>query len=105
MLRFTGVLFWLNEYRIDGIPAEIGRVWLSVWVEDAGESVRRRPSKDAELAFNRGYLAQGLNDHEAAIEAFERAIALKPDHDRALYGLGLSLISLRRLDEAATASV
>jgi tetratricopeptide (TPR) repeat protein len=55
---------------------------------------------DAELAFNRGYLRQELHDHEAAIAAFRRALEIHPDHDRALYGLALSLISLKRLDEA-----
>lgn len=56
--------------------------------------------RNAELAFNRGYLLQELNDHEAAVAAFRRALEINPDHDRALYGLALSLISLKRLDEA-----
>jgi len=55
---------------------------------------------NAEYPFNRGYLLQALNDHEAAIAAFHRVLEINPDHDRALYGLALSLISLRRLDEA-----
>jgi len=55
---------------------------------------------NAEYAFNRGYLLQELNDHGAAVEAFRRALEINSDHDRALYGLALSLISLRRLDEA-----
>jgi tetratricopeptide (TPR) repeat protein len=55
---------------------------------------------DAELRFDRGFLLQSLNDHEAAIAAFQETLARNPDHDRALYGLALSLISLRRLDEA-----
>ena len=50
--------------------------------------------------YDRGSLLQKLNDHEAALEAFARALALQPDHDLALYGQALSLISLRRLDEA-----
>jgi tetratricopeptide (TPR) repeat protein len=54
----------------------------------------------AETHFNRGYLLQGLQDHDRAVEAFGRALALDANHDRALYGLALSLISLRRLDEA-----
>ena len=54
----------------------------------------------AEAHFNRGFLLQEIDDHDAALEAFERAIALNPNHDRALYGLALSLIALRRLDEA-----
>lgn len=55
---------------------------------------------EAETEFNRGFLRQELNDHEAAIEAFKRTLDLRPKHDRALYGLALSLIALRRLDEA-----
>jgi len=50
--------------------------------------------------FNRGFLFQERNDHERAVEALSKAVELAPDHDRALYGLALSLISLRRLDEA-----
>jgi tetratricopeptide (TPR) repeat protein len=56
--------------------------------------------QDAETAFNRGFLLQQLNDHAAAIDAFNAALAIQPDHDRALYGIALSLIALRRLDEA-----
>ena len=55
---------------------------------------------NVEFAFDRGYLLQALNDHEAAIDAFNQVLARAPDHDRALYGLALSLIALRRLDEA-----
>jgi tetratricopeptide (TPR) repeat protein len=60
----------------------------------------QRDTANVELEFNRGYLLQALNDHEAAIERFRKVLEMNPDHDRALYGLGLSLISLRRLDEA-----
>ncbi|MFO1284004.1 MAG: tetratricopeptide repeat protein [Burkholderiales bacterium] len=55
---------------------------------------------DPEVQFNRGFLLQSLNDHTAAIEAFDRVLAAVPDHDRALYGKALSLIALRRLDDA-----
>jgi tetratricopeptide (TPR) repeat protein len=54
----------------------------------------------AEVHFNRGFLLQELNNHEAALEAFDRALARNPDHDRALYGKALSLITLKRKDEA-----
>lgn len=50
--------------------------------------------------YNRAYLLQKLNDHEAALGAFARSRALAPDNDLALYGQALSLIALRRLDEA-----
>ena len=62
-------------------------------------AVVARPA-DAELHFDRAFLLQGLNDHPAAIDAFNQALAIAPNHDRALYGLALSLIALRRLDEA-----
>ena len=55
---------------------------------------------DAEAHFNRGFLLQEMNDRDGAMAAFRRAIALNPDHDRAHYGLALSLISARRLEEA-----
>jgi len=54
----------------------------------------------AEAHFDRGFLLQELNDPEAAIASFDRAIALNPKHDRALYGKALSLIGLKRRDEA-----
>ena len=50
--------------------------------------------------YNRAYLLQKLNDHEAALDAFARALAISPDSDLALYGQALSLIALRRFDEA-----
>ncbi len=55
---------------------------------------------NAEYHFNRGYLLQQLNDHDAAMAAFRRALERNADHDRALYGLALSLIACRRLEEA-----
>ena len=55
---------------------------------------------DAEAHFNRGFLLQELNDHDAALEAFRQALAINGDHDRALYGVALSLIRARRLEEA-----
>jgi Flp pilus assembly protein TadD len=55
---------------------------------------------DVETRFNRAYLMQQLDDHTGAAAAFREALELAPDHDRALYGLALSLISLKQLDEA-----
>jgi len=55
---------------------------------------------DADAHFNRGFLLQQMNDHEAAIAAFGEAIARDAAHDRAHYGLALSLIATHRLDEA-----
>ena len=55
---------------------------------------------DAEAQFDRGFLLQELNDHDGAMAAFRQALAINPDHDRALYGLALSLISTRRPEEA-----
>jgi tetratricopeptide (TPR) repeat protein len=55
---------------------------------------------DADAHFNRGFLLQQMNDHEAAMAAFGEAIARNAAHDRAHYGLALSLIATHRLDEA-----
>jgi len=53
-----------------------------------------------EAHYNRAYLLQKLNDHDAALAAFARAVEINPDSDLALYGQALSLIALKRLDEA-----
>jgi tetratricopeptide (TPR) repeat protein len=55
---------------------------------------------DADAWFNRGFLLQELNDHDGAIDALRKAIGHNPDHDRAHYGLALSLIATHRLEEA-----
>ncbi len=55
---------------------------------------------NAEYHFDRGYLLQQLNDHDGAMSAFRRALECNADHDRALYGLALSLIACRRIEEA-----
>jgi tetratricopeptide (TPR) repeat protein len=56
--------------------------------------------EEAEAQFDRGFLLQELNDHDSAMTAFRQALAINADHDRALYGLALSLISTRRPEEA-----
>ena len=56
--------------------------------------------QDAEAQFDRGFLLQELNDHDGAMAAFRKTLAINADHDRALYGLALSLISTRRPEEA-----
>jgi tetratricopeptide (TPR) repeat protein len=56
--------------------------------------------RDAEVQFDRGFLLQELNDHDGAMAAFRQALTINPDHDRALYGLALSLISTHRPEEA-----
>jgi tetratricopeptide (TPR) repeat protein len=55
---------------------------------------------DAEAHFNRGFLLQERNDHARAIAAFRSALANNADHDRALYGLALSLIATGHPEDA-----
>ena len=47
---------------------------------------RRLAPDDAESHFNRGFLLQELNDHEAAIAALRARARAQSGHDRALYG-------------------
>lgn len=57
----------------------------------------------ASIWFNLGYLRQQTGALDASVDAFRRAIALRPDLDVAWYGVAISLIGLSRLDEAAEA--
>ncbi len=50
--------------------------------------------------FNRGYLFQQQELHQAALQDFEQALVLDPALDRAWYGKALSLIRLNRLNDA-----
>ena len=54
----------------------------------------------AYVHFNLGYLLQQDDLHAEALSAFERALALNPKLDQALYGQALSLIKLDRVEEA-----
>ena len=54
----------------------------------------------AYVHFNLGYLLQQDDLHAEALAAFERALALNPKLDQALYGQALSLIKLDRVEEA-----
>lgn len=54
----------------------------------------------AYVHFNLGYLLQQDDFHAEALAAFERALALNPKLDQALYGQALSLIKLDRVEEA-----
>jgi tetratricopeptide (TPR) repeat protein len=55
---------------------------------------------DAEANFNRGFLLQEANDHDGAMAAFRKVLSIDADHDRALYGLALSLIATHHPEEA-----
>ncbi len=77
--------------------AQLGRKREALAVFDRVAALKPR---DAEAQFDRGFLLQELNDHDAAMVAFQQALTLNPDHDRALYGLALSLISTHRKEEA-----
>lgn len=58
---------------------------------------------DAELAFTRGVLAFHDGDYDAARAAFEEAVRLGPDDGTARYWLGVTLLDLDRLRQAAEA--
>ena len=77
--------------------AQLGRLREALGMFDRVAAIKPH---DAEAHFDRGFLLQELGDHEGALGAFRRALAINQDHDRALYGMALSLIATRRLDEA-----
>jgi tetratricopeptide (TPR) repeat protein len=53
--------------------------------------------------FNLGFLIQKRNNHEEALECFDKAIRFYEKMDRAHYGRALSLIALDRPEEAKAA--
>lgn len=56
--------------------------------------------KDADSWFNMGYVQQTSGDHSAAIKSFDRAVSANEKHDRAWFGKALSLVALKRDDDA-----
>lgn len=56
-----------------------------------------------DLASAEGRAAARAGDHEAALAAFRRALAVDPDAHSAWFGLGRSLLQLGRRDEATAA--
>jgi tetratricopeptide (TPR) repeat protein len=82
---------------VAGLHASAGRR------DHARELLRESIGIDAAQAyvhFNLGYLLQQDDHHAEALDAFERALALNPKLDQALYGQALSLIKLDRVEEA-----
>lgn len=57
-------------------------------------------SSQAYVHFNLGFLLQQDDLHLEALEVFDRALAINPKLDQALYGKGLSLIKLGRVEDA-----
>jgi tetratricopeptide (TPR) repeat protein len=53
--------------------------------------------------FNLGFLIQKRNEHEEALNCFDKAIRFHPPLDRAHYGRALSLMALDRNEEARAA--
>ncbi|MGQ0711870.1 MAG: tetratricopeptide repeat protein [Rhodoferax sp.] len=70
---------------------------------DAQALVQLHPQRSAADWFNLAYMLDATGLPEAALPAFERALALDPKLDRAWYGMGMALIRLQRLDEAVAA--
>jgi predicted Zn-dependent protease len=72
-------------------------------IEDSQRLVAAHPRRSAADWFNLAFMLEARGDLEAAEPAFRSAIELDPKLDRAWYGLGLTLIRLRRFDEAVKA--
>jgi len=75
-------------------------------LEDAAAAYREAISITADRAVPRtalGGVQLRLGDPEGALEAFDDALAIEPDHDPALLGRAQALVVLRRTAEAAVA--
>jgi tetratricopeptide (TPR) repeat protein len=72
-------------------------------VADARRLTTTHPTRSAADWFNLAFMLESQGDLEGAEPAFRRALELDPKLDRAWYGLGLTLIRMRRFDEAVKA--
>jgi tetratricopeptide (TPR) repeat protein len=72
-------------------------------IADLQTLVTAQPERSAADWFNLAYLFDEAGRFADAEPAFRRALALDPKLDRAWYGLGLTLIRLRRPDDAVAA--
>ena len=63
------------------------------WVNDAMQRI--------ESSWHTHYHSEWIGELEAAVAAFDEALALQPDHFDALYGKGLVLMKLDRYEDAA----
>ena len=72
-------------------------------IADMQALVAAQPERSAAHWFNLAYLFEEAGRFDDAEPMFRRALALDPQLDRAWYGLGLTLIRLRRHEEAVAA--
>jgi tetratricopeptide (TPR) repeat protein len=87
----------LTRSRVAFLHAEAGDHKRAI---EAFERVVAMKPDDADSWFNLGFLRQEAAQHADAIDAFERAIKVNERHDRAWYGKALSLVALKRDDDA-----
>ncbi len=83
------------------LRAQLGRA--ADALVDAQQLIQAHPRRNAADWFNLAFLLDDAGRHAEAEPAFRQAIALDAKLDRAWYGLGLTLIHLRRFDEAIVA--
>lgn len=82
---------------VAGLHASAGRRDLAVRLLRQSIDI---DATQAYIHFNLGFLLQQDDLHDEALAAFDRALAIDPKLDRALYGKGLSLIKLGRVEDA-----
>ena len=68
----------------------------------ASELLKQFPN-DMNLYNIIGAANQGLANHKEAIDAYKKAISIKPDYADAYYNMGIALKEIGKLDEAITA--
>jgi tetratricopeptide (TPR) repeat protein len=72
-------------------------------MSDAQALVQHHPKRSAADWFNLAFMQEQASQLEASEANFRQALAMDPKLDRAWYGLGLTLIRMKRFDEAVAA--
>ncbi|MBU3614812.1 tetratricopeptide repeat protein [Polynucleobacter sp. Latsch14-2] len=84
-----------------GLPIEEGQKYvITKWFRERANKVTSPPQDPTEDQFAKGNLLLGENKHQMAIDCFNKAISIKPDHPAAFYNRGNALLGLSRFDDA-----
>ena len=89
------------------ILASLAQAYLGLGAQEMAartlEQARTINDEDAEIQYTLGLIYDREREYERAVAALRRALSLKPDHELAAFTLGLCLVHLGDLNNAAEA--